>query len=782
MQSGDARTVKNSLKQKLLFSHLSLAGIGVCLLLVALIATLWLRDSTLRLALENGPKFETLKGLENGVQRSLAALRGWVVLGNPDFQKERITTWEKEIWPRMAELEKRLPALPSPAGPDSLAELKRLFADLSEWQWRIADVANTPGNEPAHVAFQHNMAPLADSIEAGLADLVKIAQRPRKDGGGNTLLVPLFEFRNVFSQCQGLLINFLRTADPGDEERFHRKLDAALRLWRIISDRGDALTGAQNELRRWIGSEFKAYVFFSREILSLRKNDTWNVAQGWLGHRALPLERKINDRLQLLVLAVEQEVTRNVQEATAFSRIAIPLIWVSIVVMIVAAVFISKYGAEQITRPIGVLVHGVKEFSRGRLSADIPVSGSDEVGVLTRAFNAMRASLEESYGRTQAIVDSAVDGIITFDPQGRVELFNKSAERIFGYAAAEVVGRNIKMLAPEFLPAELHEYFAGGELQAEARAGGIVREIKGRRKGGAVFPMDLAVSEMRKGNKPLLIAIVRDISDRKQIEEDLEKHRNYLEELVQERTRALQAAQKELVRKERLAMLGELSAKVSHELRNPLGIVRNVTFSLEQLLRGNADAKRPLTLANRAIDRCDNIIEELLDYARPHERNLQPTDIDALLNEVIDEQTPPEPVTVNKKLAAAVTMDLDRERFRRAMINVLQNGYQALLEKYNRRKGKAGGKDEYRMLVETRIAGDRLEIRVQDTGIGIPQDQLEKIFEPLYSTKSFGVGLGLPIVREILQQHEGGIEIKSRPGESTTVILWLPLMAGANTA
>ncbi|MFQ5672851.1 MAG: PAS domain S-box protein [Nitrospinales bacterium] len=778
---GDIRTVKNSLKQKLLFSHLSLAGIGVVLLLVALISTLWLRDSTLRLALESGPKFEALKSLENGVQHSLAALRGWVVLGNPEFQKERRATWEKEIWPWVDELEKHLHIPAALAKQHPLEKLERLLADLSEWQWRIADVANTPGNEPAQVAFQHNMAPVTDSIETGLADLVKLTKRPRKTAKGKILLVPLLEFRHLFSQCRGLLVSFLRTADPGHEERFHRKLNSALRLWRIISDNKDGLTGEQKELLRWIGSEFKAYVFFSREILSLRKGGTWNVAQDWLGRQALPLERKISDRLRLLLRAVEQEVERNAKEATAFSRIAIPLIWVSIVVMIVAAVFISKYGAEQITRPIGVLVRGVKKFARGRLSANIPVASGDEVGVLTQSFNAMRVSLEESYGRTQAIVDSAVDGIITFDPHGTVESFNKAAERIFGYSAGEVVGRNIKMLVPQSLFKKLDEYFTDDKLKTGVRSGGIVREIQGKRKEGSVFPMDLAISEMRRGNKPLLIAIVRDISDRKRIEEDLERHRGYLEELVEERTRALKAAQKELVRKERLAILGELSAKVSHELRNPLGIVRNVTFSLAQLLRGNKDAERPLTLANRAIERCDNIIEELLDYARPHERNLEPTDVDRLLDELIDEQTPPEPVTVIRKLAAGVKVDLDRERFRRAMINVLHNGYQALIEKCNRENGNTGRKTECRLFVETRIAGSRLEIRIQDTGIGIPRDQLEKIFEPLYSTKSFGVGLGLSIVREILQQHGGGIEIKSQPGESTTVILWLPLKAGVNT-
>jgi len=262
------------------------------------------------------------------------------------------------------------------------------------------------------------------------------------------------------------------------------------------------------------------------------------------------------------------------------------------------------------------------------------------------------------------------------------------------------------------------------------------------------------------------IHIATDITERKRADEELKRHRERLEELVAERTADLEAAHRELVDKERLAVLGRLTASVAHELRNPLGTVRTSFYALrDHMLRHGADIESIWRRGERNILRCDRIIEELLDYARGTPPELVFTPIDEWLAEVLDEYQLPDGVNLKRELHAATEIEIDRDRLRRCVLNVLQNAVAALEDT------SAGPRE---ILVSSGTVGNRVELRVRDTGPGISPDDLPRIWEPLYSTRAFGVGLGLPIVRQIMAQHGGGIEIDSEVGRGTTAVLWLP--------
>ncbi len=239
---------------------------------------------------------------------------------------------------------------------------------------------------------------------------------------------------------------------------------------------------------------------------------------------------------------------------------------------------------------------------------------------------------------------------------------------------------------------------------------------------------------------------------------------------------ALQEAQEDLVRKERLAAVGQLTATVSHELRNPLGAMRSATEAIAKLSSGDdAQLTRAIRLLERGQARCDRIIAELLDFVRVRELSLSLTGMDAWLSTLLDDYEMPPGVTLERRLACDCDALIDRDRLERSVENVISNACDAMT-------GNGGDEepaDRHVLTVATRIRGGRLEIAICDTGPGIPPEQDDKIFEPLFSTKSFGVGLGLPIVRQIMEQHEGGIEIDSEPGRGTDVILWLPAPASA---
>lgn len=242
-----------------------------------------------------------------------------------------------------------------------------------------------------------------------------------------------------------------------------------------------------------------------------------------------------------------------------------------------------------------------------------------------------------------------------------------------------------------------------------------------------------------------------------------------LECRVQERTAELRAAQDEILRKERLSALGQLTATVAHELRNPLGSIRNTLFTIKEALsRTDLNLERPVGRMERSIARCDGIIGDLLDYTRARDLRCRPVTADKWLEESLSEQPIPHDIALIRKFGAAgYRISVDTERMRRVVINLLDNAIQAIAE-----AGSATG--ERLVIVTSQIIQGEYEFVIEDTGPGIPADILPKIFEPLFSTKSFGTGLGLPTVKQIIEQHGGTIAIDSELGKGARVVVRLP--------
>jgi signal transduction histidine kinase len=271
----------------------------------------------------------------------------------------------------------------------------------------------------------------------------------------------------------------------------------------------------------------------------------------------------------------------------------------------------------------------------------------------------------------------------------------------------------------------------------------------------------------------LAIAIMhfRQIAEREATQIAVERE---LVRRVEERTAELREAQNELLRKERLSTLGQLTATVAHELRNPLSAIRNSIFPIKQKVGADPDLERPLDRVVRNIQRCDRIITDLLDFTRFRELARTDVDADQWLADTLNEQKPPDGITLRRQLNARCKISLDPERMRRVVINLVENSAQAMAE---------GGSDGKRQItVSTEAKDGQFELVVEDTGPGIPKDILSKVFEPLFSTKGFGTGLGLPTVKQIVEQHGGGIDIASEVGKGTRVTVRLPLAAAGNMA
>ena len=238
-----------------------------------------------------------------------------------------------------------------------------------------------------------------------------------------------------------------------------------------------------------------------------------------------------------------------------------------------------------------------------------------------------------------------------------------------------------------------------------------------------------------------------------------------------ESERARLAAETELLKSERLSVLGQLTATVAHELRNPLSAIRNTLFTVKEVAtNGGLKLDRPIARMERSIERCDRIISDLLEYTRNRELNRTDLRFDRWIADLLAEQNVPAPITLATELhAAGAVVPADADRLRRVVINLVENAAQALAE--------TAPDHEKKLAVRTTIADGALVLAVEDSGPGIPPENLSRIFEPLFSTKSFGTGLGLPTVKQIVNQHDGIIAVDSEVGRGTCVTIRLPLRA-----
>lgn len=366
------------------------------------------------------------------------------------------------------------------------------------------------------------------------------------------------------------------------------------------------------------------------------------------------------------------------------------------------------------------------------------------------------------------VIEASPIGIVIYNETGQCIAANNAVANIVGATHEQVLAQNYHEIK-SWKVSGLYGHAITSIENAERYRGEFdVYTTFGKH---AIYDC-MFVPFKQNGNQNLLL-MIDDITERKQAEIELEQYKENLEELVFERTKELQDAQGELVRKERLATLGQLTATVSHELRNPLGAMRPSLYIIEKKCnKDDEQLQKAIERVDRNIERCDRTIDELLDFTRITDLNTQITGIDEWLGTVIDEQVLPDDISLEKEFSLKdVRLKIDRGRLRRAIINVFENACHAMMMDDK----KVVNIKDAKLNIKTEVNNERIEIVITDNGCGLTESVLEKVFEPLFSTKGFGVGLGMPTVKQIMEQHSGGIEIKTDEGKGTSVILWLPI-------
>ncbi|MDO9140880.1 MAG: ATP-binding protein, partial [Methylobacter sp.] len=262
------------------------------------------------------------------------------------------------------------------------------------------------------------------------------------------------------------------------------------------------------------------------------------------------------------------------------------------------------------------------------------------------------------------------------------------------------------------------------------------------------------------------VSQLEEITERKLAEEEIRKLNEELEVKVQERTQALLDAQEELMRNEKLAVLGQIAGSVGHELRNPLGVMSNAVYFLQTVL-SDADetTKEYLDIIKSEIAGSERIVSDLLDAVRTKPPQSATVDVRELINQTLHRCILPPSVALELDIPEILSpLRVDAMQIQQVFRNLISNGVEAMPE---------GGKLKIRASEDKQTKS--ITISVRDGGIGMTPEQLRKLFQPLFTTKARGIGLGLVVVKNLTQANGGGVAVESTPGRGSVFKVTLPI-------
>jgi PAS domain S-box-containing protein len=388
--------------------------------------------------------------------------------------------------------------------------------------------------------------------------------------------------------------------------------------------------------------------------------------------------------------------------------------------------------------------------------------------------------LADEATRRRILIDQSRDGIVILTQDGGVYEANQKFAEMLGYSGEEA--RQLSVFDWEYLYPRKQVL----EMIRTVDEAGDHFETQHRRKDGSTYNVEISTNAATVAGQKLIFCVCRDITERKTMEKQLQEKNEELdaqnEELkaTEEELRAsneeLQAAhdkiletQEQLIRTEKLAAIGQLASGVGHELRNPLGAIKNAGFYIRRRVT-NTDLPNTeprvmefLGIIEEEVNSANKVITDLLGFSRVAKPTVTPANIAGIIEDALRYTPIPENVELIKDINNALPMVMvDGDQIKQVFLNIALNALQSM--------GEEGGRLEIRATNK----GKFVKVEFIDTGGGIPDSIKKKIFDPLFTTKAKGVGLGLSVCKTIIERHQGDIEVKSQTGKGTTFTLSLP--------
>lgn len=387
----------------------------------------------------------------------------------------------------------------------------------------------------------------------------------------------------------------------------------------------------------------------------------------------------------------------------------------------------GKFGTKEMIRIMYPLIIGNNELKYFiEISRDVT------------EYQRLIRKLQASEKKFRTILDTATDAILSIDENQKIVLFNNAAQRIFGYTRKEILGKDLSILIPPQY-GDHHRFVKNFLEKRIPRIMGKTLSLTALRKNGEEFHIELGLSYLKMEQGLTFTAIIRDVSEQKKLEENL-------------------------LRSERLAAVGQAVAHVAHEIKNPLMIIGGFSHQI----RNNLDdqkAVQKLDMIYDEISRLEKLVANLGDFTKEYRLVKRTTDINSVIRDVLKIMTeiykPQEYSFIEEFTPDLEEIACDPDKLKQVFMNIIANGIEAM---------EGGG----RITISTANLADGVEIRISDNGMGIEKDKLLHIFEPFYTTREKGSGLGLSISYKIVEAHKGDIWAQSNPGRGATFVIRLP--------
>ena len=356
----------------------------------------------------------------------------------------------------------------------------------------------------------------------------------------------------------------------------------------------------------------------------------------------------------------------------------------------------------------------------------------------------------------QALLDAAVDAIIVIDAVGGIITFNRAAERMFGYLATDVLGKNVNVLMDEPYRSEHDRYVSRYVETGEAHIIGTGREVEGRRANGELFPVSLAVGEAVHGDKRRFVGIVRDLSAQRAAEQ------------------SARAMEVRLAHVGRFNLMGEMAAGIAHEINQPLSAIATYAQAGKRVLqRDDADIATLSEICNKIDEqarRAGQVIDNLRKFIRKQDIETQSLDVNRVVDDVlslIEVDAHSEGIPVHVRAAGGLPrVRADAVQLQQVLLNLTRNSVDAM------RGGH--GKERGIIIATDRIGDDGVRVSVTDHGHGVSPQLGANIFHPFVTTKRDGLGVGLAISKTIVQSCGGTLDYSDNPAGGAVFTIELP--------
>lgn len=345
-----------------------------------------------------------------------------------------------------------------------------------------------------------------------------------------------------------------------------------------------------------------------------------------------------------------------------------------------------------------------------------------------------------------SVIEASPAGMLIVDSEGKIVLANRAALEQFGYRESELLNQSIEVLIPESYRHAHLAHRADYMRQPRSRSMAAGRNLFARRKDGKELAVDISLHPIEVQHQQMVLANVVDATDRRRMEQEREQRQAI----------------------ERLALMGQLAGAVAHEIRTPLCVIRNDAYFLKMMAEKlGQEGMECVEEINKAVSKAERIVSDLLDFTRNPKSDPKEVEMKTLIDDAIRAAGVPSTLElINHGKQDNSRVHVDVEQIERLLINLIQNAAQA-----------AG--DGGRVEIETSVAGETIRLCVSDSGPGIEPENLERVFEPLFTTKPKGIGLGLSVSRQYAERNEGTLTAQNVEGSGARFCLTLPLSNSA---